>query len=39
MNHKNFVTELRRRLGVRRGGAGNIVVGFVLDYGENPFIA
>jgi putative DNA primase/helicase len=37
MNHKNFVAELRRRLDVRRGSAGNMVVGVVLDCSENPF--
>ncbi|MCL1883142.1 MAG: phage/plasmid primase, P4 family [Defluviitaleaceae bacterium] len=37
MNNKNFVVELRRRLDVRRGGVGNIVVGVILDYSENPF--
>ena len=37
MNNKNFVTELRRRFDVRRGSAGNVVVGLSLDYIENPF--
>jgi len=34
MNHKSFVAELRRRFDVRRDGAGNTVVGVLLDYGE-----
>ena len=38
MNNKNFVAELHRRLDIRRGGAGNIVVGVVLDCFENPFV-
>jgi putative DNA primase/helicase len=39
MNNKNFVGELRRRFDVRRdGGAGNVVVGLVMDYSINPFI-
>jgi putative DNA primase/helicase len=37
MNHKNFVVELRRRLDVRRGGVGNVVVGVALDSSQNPF--
>ena len=36
MTNKNFVTELRR-LDVRRGGVGDIVVGLIQDYSENPF--
>jgi putative DNA primase/helicase len=39
LNHKNFVSELRRRLDVRRGGAGNIVVGLALDYAHNSYTA
>ena len=38
MNNKNFVAELRRRFDVRRGSAGNVVLGLSLDYIENPFI-
>ena len=37
MNNKNFVAELRRRLEVRRGAVGNVVVGISLDCSENPF--
>ena len=39
MNHKNFVSELRRRLDVRRSGSGNVVVGLVLDYFQDPLPA
>ena len=39
MNHKNFVSELRRRLDVRRGNTGNVVVGLVLDYFHNSLPA
>jgi len=40
MNNKNFVGELRRRLDIRRDGAtGNVAVGLVLDFSENPFTA
>jgi hypothetical protein len=38
MNIKNFVAELRRRLDVKRGAAGNVVVGLVLDSSPNPFL-
>jgi putative DNA primase/helicase len=38
MSIKNFVGELRRRgLDIRRGNAGNVVVGMVIDYSKNPF--
>ena len=38
MNIKNFVAELRRRLDVKRGAAGNVVIGLVLDSSPNPFL-
>ena len=30
-NIKNFVADLRRRLDIRRGNVGNVVVGLMLD--------
>jgi putative DNA primase/helicase len=40
MNNKNFVSDLRKRLDIRRdGNTGNVIVGLVIDTSPNPFIA
>lgn len=39
MNNKNFVSDLRKRLDIRRDGSvGNVIVGLALDNSPNSFI-